>query len=99
MRAELRNRRKVLSFGFRVSGFEFEVRSAECGVQSLDLCEQALNPELETRNPKLFFPVVLLEFPVKGFAADAERAGSVGFVALCVVECGLNCLPLDFFHG
>ena len=42
--------------------------------------------------------VVLFEFAIEGFAADAERAGGVSFIAVSVVECSLNCLPFYFIH-
>ena len=41
---------------------------------------------------------VLLQLAIEGFAADAEGAGGVGFVAFGVVERGFDRLPLDFFH-
>src|SRR6185503_16261149 len=41
---------------------------------------------------------VLLELAVERFAADAEGAGGVGFVAVGVVERGLDRLTLDLFH-
>src|ERR1051326_7863659 len=46
----------------------------------------------------LFFPVVLVQLPVKRFAADAEGAGSVRLVAVGVVERSFDRLALDLFH-
>src|SRR5215475_9096856 len=42
--------------------------------------------------------VVLLQFPVERFAADAEGAGGVGFVTIGVVERGFDGLAFDLFH-
>src|SRR5689334_16659062 len=42
--------------------------------------------------------VVLLQLAIERFAADAERAGGVRFVALGVVERGFNGEAFDLFH-
>ena len=62
-----------------------------------------LIPELSPTGQRLFGvgavgSVVLIQFPVKRLAPDAQRASGVCFISAGVIKRGFDCLALYFIH-
>jgi len=86
----------------RVSSFKFQVSSSAGGaVASAGVPPQFRTPKSAVRTPQSSIApiaVVLVEFAIEGFAANAECAGGVSFVAVGVIERRFDRLTLNFVH-